>query len=207
MPVSEFVSKSIPKSASISIALAITGFANTSVAAQTCEGAFLPNQRFLFALEETSAPAGTRRLSGVPVVQETLTEAYANSRKALVTLAADATFDDPTYERSPLSAFEMRQNDDLVKLVTLTLSDGAQVTLRAEHSVASPYGDPTPAADVRLGQSLLKANGNYGLVRGIESSPSYDPLFVLQIAHGASNRAPWLVSEDVLVGLPNCAPF
>ena len=205
MPVSEFVSKSVSMSVSISIAVAITGFANTSVAAQTCEVTFHPNQRFLFALEETSAPAGTRRLSGLPIVQETLAEAYAQSRKAMVTLAADATFDDPTYERSPLNAFEMRNNDDLVQLVTLSLSDGTKVTLRADQKVVGPYGDLTEAADVRLGQSLVKANGNYGLVRGIESSPSYDPLFVMRLPQGSSNRAPLLVSEDVLVGLPNCA--
>lgn len=178
--------------------------ATTGFASEVCEGAFLPSQRFLFALEPSAAPADARRLSGLLVVEESLEEAFARGRKAFVTLAPGADLDDPDFVARPLVRFERVENDDLVKLVSLSLGSGGKVTLRAEQTVSNPYGDLTPAGEVRLGQSLVKADGNYGLVRGIESTPSYDPLFKVAVARGSSSRAPLLVSQDLLVGLPGC---
>lgn len=190
-------------------------FSNTSFASTLCQGTFLSTQTVLFEAspgEQNGAQnAKARRFAGLWVVEQTLAEAHAQGRNNIITLKADASFDDPTFESTPLTTFEPESNDTLVRLMTLTLggigtSGGSKVTVRAEQPVLNPYGELTRAVDVRLGQSLVKANGNYGLVRAIEKRPSYDDLFVLGWPQQGSERTPMLVSGEVLVGMPGCEP-
>lgn len=190
-------------------------FSSTIFASSLCESAFVSSQTFLFEAlpgrQNGTPEPGARRLSGLWVVEQTLAEAHAQGRNNIITLGSSASLDDPSFESTPLAAFEPKANDILVRLVTLTLggngsSSGHKVTMRAEQSVVNPYGDFTPAAELRLGQSLVKANGNFGLVRAIEKSPSYEDLFVLALPLESSNNAPMLVSGEVLMGMPGCEP-
>jgi len=180
----------------------------SSAQAAPCSGTFLPGQRFLFAIAakdaRSDAASGVQRLSGIAVVSETVEEASRTGREAILVVSEGANLDDPTFERAAISRFQKRENDDLVKLVTLTLGSGLSVTLSADQPVANPYGDLIPAGAFRLGQSLLKANGTYGLVRGIESSPSYDPLYDITLKGRRAGERILVVSDGVLVGLNRC---
>ena len=176
-----------------------------SVAEATpCSGTFLPDQRFLFALPSGDASAGTPRLSGIAIVSETIEEASQRGRTAMMVLQGGADLDNPAFERATLSHFEKRENEERMKLVTLTLGSGGSVTVEANQAVATPFGDLVRADAFRLGQSLLKANGTYGIVWGIESSPSYDPVYDITLKDRRAEERTLVVSDGVLVGLNRC---
>jgi hypothetical protein len=175
-----------------------------SAIAAPCRGTFLSVQRFLFALDTADVPAGTQRLSGIPVASESVETAHARGRHTILALRRGSDLEDPQFERVPLTRFARRENDTLVKLITLSLGSGSGVSVIADQPLPNPYGDFVAAGAFHLGQSLLKSNGTYGLVRGIESSPSYDALFEISLDERKAEQGTLLVSDGVLVGLNGC---
>ncbi len=173
-----------------------------------CGSWIVPTQTFTFVVSPAQSTTATRRIDGLPVVEESISEAATRGRSALLALREDATPDDPAYEPLTLTKLARLDSNDegddvLMRTVTLALRGGERVTVAEDQGVVDAFGRVRKASNLRLGQSIMRADGNFGIVRGLEFRPHYEAPFVVGVA--AKRESPTLVvSGGVLVALEPC---